>query len=247
MFDTLFEKSILIHTQSTEQIRARLGEVRERIDVSARRSGRASEEITLIAVSKTHPPEMLRHALDAGASDFGENRVQEAEAKIEKLSDAHARWHLIGHLQSNKARRVVKLFDCVHTLDSVELAARLERLCEEEARRELDVLIQIDLGGEATKSGAREDEVSGLVEALGAATHLRCVGLMIIPPFYDDAELVRPLFRRLRGMRDELRARGVFGSGGGELSMGMSHDYEVAIEEGSTMVRVGTAIFGARG
>jgi hypothetical protein len=234
---------------------SRLDEVRGRIAACAARSGRAldgDDEITLIAVSKTHPAEMVLEASAAGVSDFGENRVQEAEEKIEIVRRATLegarppRWHLIGHLQSNKARRAVKLFDLIHTIDSAELIERLERTCADEGRAELPVLLQVDLAGEETKAGAPVDALPELVAKFGSCSHLRLAGLMTLPPFYEDAERVRPYFRRLRELRDEWREREAFGDGRGELSMGMSHDYEVAIEEGATMVRVGTAIFGAR-
>jgi pyridoxal phosphate enzyme (YggS family) len=236
-------------TAETEAIRARLEGVRRRVADAAARAGRRADAVGLVAVSKTHPASLLRSAAAAGATDFGENRVQEAEAKIEELGpDAPGvRWHLIGHLQSNKARRAVKLFDLVHTVDAAALVERLERLCVEESRARLDVLLQVDLAGEATKEGAREDELPRIASALGACERLRCTGLMTVPPFFEDVERVRPYFRRLRGLRDEWRARGLFGEGPGELSMGMSHDFEAAVEEGATLVRVGTAIFGARG
>ncbi|HVF55996.1 MAG TPA: YggS family pyridoxal phosphate-dependent enzyme [Pyrinomonadaceae bacterium] len=230
-----------------ETLRARLEEVRRRIDASAGRAGRVPEEVTLIAVSKTHPVALLREAVAAGARVFGENRVQEAEAKIEELSrDADVRWHLIGHLQANKARRAARLFDCIHSVDSVALVERLERLCVEENRERLEILLQIDLAGEATKEGAREDEVPALVASLASCERLRLKGLMTLPPFEEEAERVRPFFRRLRELRDRLRDANAFPEGAGELSMGMSHDFEVAVEEGATLVRVGTAIFGAR-
>jgi pyridoxal phosphate enzyme (YggS family) len=229
-----------------EGLAERLALVRQRIEMSARRSGRAPQDVTLIAVSKTHPPEILERAIAAGASDLGENRVQEADAKITKLGRERARWHLIGHLQANKARRAVALFDVVHSLDSASLARRLDRLCVDASRAELPVLIQVDLGGEETKSGVEEDELPRVVEAVVACERLRLKGLMTLPPFFEDAELARPYFRRLRELRDALASRGNFGPRRGELSMGMSHDFEVAIEEGATMVRVGTAIFGAR-
>jgi pyridoxal phosphate enzyme (YggS family) len=229
-----------------DELRARLAEVRHRIDARARGAGRDPAEVKLIAVSKTHPPELLRRAIAAGVRDLGENRVQEADAKILEIGRETVRWHLIGHLQANKARRAVLLFDLIHSLDSASLARRLDRLCQETGRDELPVLIQVDLGGEATKSGVSQKELPELIEAVGACVRLRLQGLMTLPPFFEDAELVRPFFGRLRVLRDEFRARGVFGSGEGELSMGMSHDYEVAIEEGATMVRVGTAIFGER-
>lgn len=232
---------------SLEELRKRLDEVRLRIAASAQLAGRQPEEIKLIAVSKTHPAEVLRWAIEAGVTDLGENRVQEAEGKIEEIGRTRARWHLIGHLQSNKARRAVSLFDLIHSLDSVELAQRLDRLCSEEGRSRLPVLIQVDLGREETKAGASESELPEIVERVAACEHLSLTGLMTLPPFFEDAERVRPFFRRLRELRDRYKARGHFGDASGELSMGMSNDFEVAIEEGATMVRVGTAIFGERG
>ena len=232
--------------QELEVLRSRLDEVRGRIKQSARMTGRAPEGIKLIAVSKTHAAGVLREALVAGVTDFGENRVQEAEGKIAELKDAPARWHLIGPLQANKARRAVKLFDCIHTVDSPALVERLERLCDEEGRAALPILLQINLAEEETKAGARVEAMPGIVEKLNACERLRLTGLMTLPPFYEDAERVRPFFRRLRDLRDGLAGQGVFKSGAGELSMGMSHDFEIAVEEGATMVRVGTAIFGGR-
>jgi PLP dependent protein len=230
---------------------ARAGEVLGRIAAAARRAGRAPEEVALVAVSKTHPASLVREAAEAGLLDFGENRVQEAETKIAglKAEAPGLRWHLIGHLQPNKARRAARLFDLIHTVDSAALVTRLERICAEEAREALDVLVQVDLAGEETKSGAAEAELPGVFEELGRCERVRCKGLMLLPPFFVDAERVRPFFQRLRRLRDEWGARGAFGvgGGGGELSMGMSHDYEVAVEEGATLVRVGTAVFGERG
>ena len=230
-------------------LRARVERVHSRISASATRAGRDPREVTLVAVSKTHPSSLVREGASAGLRDFGENRVQEAEGKIAELKreDAALRWHLIGHLQANKARRAVGLFDLIHSVDSASLVARLERVCAEEGRTELDVLLQVDLAGEETKSGADEGELPALVESLKACSRVRCRGLMSLPPFFEDAELVRPYFRRLRSLRDELRARRVFGEGVGELSMGMTHDFEIAVEEGATFVRVGTALFGERG
>ncbi|MBV9959212.1 MAG: YggS family pyridoxal phosphate-dependent enzyme [Acidobacteria bacterium] len=226
----------------------RLALIRRRIDACAHGAGRAPEEVELIAVSKTHPAALLREAIAAGVESFGENRVQEAEAKIMELGREGVRWHLIGHLQANKARRAVQLFDVIHSLDSDALARRLDRLCAEEERALLPVLIQVDLAGEETKTGASVDALPELVAVVNAAQHLRLAGLMTLPPFFEEAEQARPFFRRLRELRDELAAGGAFGgSARGELSMGMSHDFEVAIEEGATMVRVGTAIFGERG
>ncbi len=227
-------------------LRERLVEIREKIATVARRCGREPKEITLVAVSKTHPVSVVREALGVGVTDFGENRVQEAESKIPALGYEAARWHLIGHLQANKARRAVKLFNLVHTLDSVSLADRLDRACVEEDRVELPVLIQVDLAGETAKSGVSESGLSELAKAVNQLSRLRLQGLMTLPPFFEGAEQVRPFFRRLRELRDELQAAGHFGEGRGELSMGMSHDFEVAAEEGATIVRVGTAIFGER-
>ena len=231
---------------SSNQLQERLAEVRRKIERSAQRAGRDKTEIKLVAVSKTHPPDTIRRAIEAGVSDLGENRVQEADAKIQEIGHEHVRWHLIGHLQANKARRAVMLFDLIHSLDSVSLARRLDRLCEETERATLPVLIQVDLGGEETKAGISEAELPELVSAVIECRHLELIGLMTLPPFFEDAGRVRPYFRRLRELRDELSARNAFDGMAGELSIGMSHDYEVAIEEGATFVRVGTAIFGER-
>jgi PLP dependent protein len=233
-------------TGKMENLRARLEQVRQTIELSVRRCGRSLDEITLVAVSKTHPAEVVREAIAAGVSDLGENRVQETEAKIPEVGRNAARWHLIGHLQSNKARRAVELFDVIHSLDSVALARRLDLMCGELNRVVLPVLIQVDLGHEQTKTGIDENELSALVEAVKKSEHLRLTGLMTLPPYFDDAEQARPFFRRLRKLRDELREQGAFDDLRGELSMGMTNDYEVAIEEGATMLRVGTAIFGER-
>jgi pyridoxal phosphate enzyme (YggS family) len=233
--------------KAASSLSERVEEVRDGIQAAALRSGRSPEEITLVAVSKTHPAEAVRVAIAAGLDNFGENRVQEAESKIPEVGRTAARWHLIGHLQSNKARRAVELFDCIHSLDSADLAKRLNRICEELDRPELPVLIQIDLGQETTKTGIDENGARELVTVLRESARLRLAGLMTLPPFFDEAEKVRPYFRRLRELRDELKAQGAFGDHPGELSMGMTHDYEVAIQEGATMVRVGTAIFGDRG
>jgi pyridoxal phosphate enzyme (YggS family) len=229
-----------------QELQIRLGEVRGRIAAAARRSQRDLEDITLVAVSKTHPAEVVAQASSFGITDFGENRVQEAETKIGGLAQTNIRWHLIGHLQANKVRRAVKLFDVIHSLESAELARRLERSCLELGRENLPVLIQVDLAGEATKSGATVAALPELVKVVNGCSHLSLTGLMVLPPFFDDPETVRPFFRRLRELRDELQAAGQFGKERGELSMGMTHDFEVAVEEGATMLRVGTAIFGER-
>ncbi len=229
-----------------EQLSARLTAVRERIAVAAKACGREADEVKLIAISKTHPASVIRTLIELGATDLGENRVQEAEGKITEIGRERVRWHLVGHLQANKARRAVDLFEVIHSLDSMDLARRLDRLCGEMGREKLQVLIQVDLGHEETKSGIDESELNHMVDSLQSLTHLELIGLMTLPPFFDDTEQSRPFFRRLCELRDELGSRGAFGSRRGELSMGMTHDFEVAIQEGATMVRIGTAIFGER-
>jgi PLP dependent protein len=225
-------------------IRARLADVRARIARAAGRAGRDPSAIRLIAVSKTFPAECVRAAADAGQVDFGENKVQEALIKMDQTSDLDVRWHLIGHLQSNKAKKAGR-FDVVHSVDAVELVRRIDEAARAAGRR-IDLLVQVDLAGEVTKHGAREDELAAIFDAAPSVRACRFVGLMIIPPAVDDPEDARPYFRALRGVRERLLARGVDASMLQELSMGMSHDFEVAVEEGSTLVRVGTAVFGGR-
>ena len=220
-------------------LRGNMSAVKERIERAAHKVGRNSKEIKLVAVSKTHPLEVLQSAIESDIRVFGENKVQEAEDKINVLGRENLEWHLIGHLQSNKARKAVQLFDVIHTLDSIELATRLERICLEENKESLSVLVQIDLALEATKNGVSENDLPQLIEFLKTCERLKFDGLMIIPPYFDDVEKVRPYFKRLREIRDEVLPNG-------ELSMGMSQDFETAIEEGATIVRVGTAIFGQR-
>ncbi|HET6647495.1 MAG TPA: YggS family pyridoxal phosphate-dependent enzyme, partial [Pyrinomonadaceae bacterium] len=193
-------------TEAATDLRSPLAQVRERIATAAARGGRESTEVTLVAVSKTHPAAAVRAALSAGVIDFGENRVQEAESKIPLLKDAGARWHLIGHLQANKARRAVRLFEVIHTVDSTSLAERLDRACADEQRQELRILIQVDLAGEVTKSGVAENKLSDLVESMRQCPRLRLTGLMVLPPFFEDPEQVRPFFKRLRELRDEIQS-----------------------------------------
>ncbi|MGH9795734.1 MAG: YggS family pyridoxal phosphate-dependent enzyme [Candidatus Acidiferrales bacterium] len=250
--------------------------IRERIAAAAARAGRRAEEITLVAVSKTFPAERIREAYAAGVRHFGENRVQEWESKAAQLADLRdATWHLVGHLQSNKARRAVELFDVIDSVDSVALAERLDRFIKERqkstaesaeaqsAQRRLPVLIEVRLAPEESKHGVEPDELPRVAQAVLALPHLELRGLMCIPPWCDEPEDARRYFRRLRELRDEVRQR-VGGLApqtqrGGppphgaqlaaplpELSMGMSHDFEVAIEEGATQVRIGTVIFGKR-
>jgi pyridoxal phosphate enzyme (YggS family) len=228
-------------------IASNLAEIRERIARAAQRAGRQPDEVALMAVSKTHPAAAILEAIAAGQSLFGENRVQEFAGKRDEVlaHSAGAEFHLIGHLQSNKAARAAELFDAIDTVDSLRLAERLNEAAERLNRR-LDVLIEINIGGEAAKSGLDPDsgELHELLEAQARLTSVAIRGCMTVPPFTDDPEGARGCFRQLREVRDRLSAQS--GLALAELSMGMSHDFEVAIEEGSTCVRVGTAIFGAR-
>ena len=229
----------------SQQIRDSLSRVREQIAAAAQRAGRRSEEITLIGVSKTHPAEAIRAAYEAGLRHFGENRVQEWEGKRAALADLQATWHLIGHLQSNKAARAAGLFHSVDSVDDFGLAQRLERArAEAPGSQKLRVLLEVRVEQEESKSGAKIEEAGALAESISRLSCIELAGLMCIPPFLEDAEKVRPYFRRLREVRDSL-AREI-GRELPVLSMGMSHDFEVAIEEGATEVRVGTAIFGSR-
>jgi len=226
-------------------IRANLKVVRTRVARAAARVGRDPAGVRLIAISKTFGMDYVRAAAAAGLSDFGENRVQEALQKIEAGADMALTWHLVGHLQSNKARRAAASFGVIHSVDSLDLLHHLERAAAEVGRRPR-VLVQVDLAGEATKFGAPPSEAAAIVRDAATCQALRLAGLMVLPPFIEDPDGVRPYFARLRTLRDAWVESGVPAAMLGELSMGMSHDFEVAIEEGATMVRVGTAIFGAR-
>jgi pyridoxal phosphate enzyme (YggS family) len=228
-----------------EEIPRRLAAVRERIADAAGRAGRRAGEVRLIAVSKTHPLDAVRAAADAGQLDFGENKVQEALQKIAQSADNRLRWHLIGHLQSNKAKKAASGLSAIHSIDSVDLLRKVDQAAAA-AGRAIDVLVQVDLALEETKFGAPEDAVAGIFAEAARCTAARMTGLMLLPPLADNPEAARPWFSRLRGVRDRLRDSGVPAERLRELSMGMSHDFEVAIEEGATMVRVGTAIFGER-
>ncbi len=222
--------------------------VRQRIAAAARRSGRSPAEIALMAVSKTQPPERIREAYNAGQRLFGENRVQEFSGKAGALGDlSDAEWHMIGHLQTNKAAKTVELFRAVDSVDSLKLAQKLDAAARALGKK-LDVLVEINVGGEAAKSGVAPDSPA-LEALLVAAPRLEALefrGLMTVPPFTDNPEGARPYFRGLRALRDNLAARKLPAIAMHQLSMGMSHDFEVAIEEGSNCVRVGTAIFGER-
>jgi PLP dependent protein len=227
-------------------LRARLAAVRDRIATAAARAGRDPATVRLVAVSKTFSADHIRAATDLGQLDFGENKVQEALDKMDRTADLPIRWHLVGHLQSNKAKKAGSRFDVVHSVDTIDVAERLDQGASA-ASRSIELLAQVDLAGEATKHGARADEVPALLEAGDGFQAARFVGLMLLPPAFDDPEGARPFFHGVRALRDDLERRGVDQSKLRELSMGMSHDLEVAIQEGATMIRVGTAIFGSRG
>jgi len=226
-------------------LRARLADVRARIARAAGRAGRDPASIRLVAVSKTFPAGYVRAAADAGQIDFGENKVQEALAKMDETADLPLQWHLVGHLQSNKARKAGARFDVVHSIDDAALIARLDEAAAAAGRR-VEVLVQVDLAGETTKYGAGQNELLSIFTAARTARAVQVSGLMLIPPAVEDPEQARPFFRRLRAVRDRLRDEGVEPAMLNELSMGMTHDFEVAIEEGATIVRIGTAIFGSR-
>lgn len=222
-------------------MRERLKSINEKIAAACQRAGRDFFDVTLVAVSKTVEPERIRQAIEAGVRVLGENRVQEAASKINELAavvaEHNVEWHLIGHLQSNKARRAVELFSAVQSVDSFKLADRLDNIAGELGKK-LPVFIEVNLGDEESKAGAKPDEVLPLCEQVSKLTNLELKGLMAVPPFLENAEDVRPFFRRLRTLRDQAQLK--------ELSMGMSHDFEIAIEEGATIVRIGTALFGER-
>jgi PLP dependent protein len=237
-------------------VAANLERIKERVRLAADRAGRRTEDVTIVAVSKTFPFEAIRAAYHAGLRHFGENRVQEWESKQPHVVDLDASWHLIGHLQGNKARRAASLFDRVDSVDSFAVAQKLDaafaadltgekgEVTVVERDKALQVLIEVRLSDEATKSGAAESDLPAVAEGVATLAHLRLLGLMTIPPFLDDPEKVRPYFSKLRKLRDDLAQR--LGRTLPVLSMGMSYDFDVAIEEGATEIRVGTALFGER-
>ena len=226
-------------------IAERLQHVRLRLDEAAVGAGRLPSSVRLVAVSKTFPNSAIREAYEAGQRDFGENRVQEGLQKIRETADLSIRWHLLGHLQTNKARKAGQAFAVVQSVDSVELLKKLDEAAGETGQT-LDLLIQVDLAKEATKFGAPPEQVPRILDAARACQAARVVGLMTLPPVPDSPEDARPWFKRLRDLRDEWVTAGVPPSMLAELSMGMSGDFEVAVQEGATVVRVGSAIFGSR-
>ncbi|MBX3277557.1 MAG: YggS family pyridoxal phosphate-dependent enzyme [Acidobacteria bacterium] len=253
----------------TSGIGARLAGIRAQISAACLRSNRSTDEVTLVAVSKTVSVERIRSGISAGLRVFGENRVQEAGEKIAALAHYTAafgtereigcetgretgpetgceiEWHLIGHLQSNKARRAVELFSTIHSIDGVKLAERIDRVAGELGRR-VNVLVEVNLGGESSKAGLAEHEALPAIELIAKLPNLDLKGLMTVPPYLEPAERVRPFFRRLRELRDEAHKCGIADERFQSLSMGMSHDFGIAVEEGATMVRIGTALFGPR-
>ena len=229
----------------TTDIALRLKGVRNRIADAARRAGRSPSSVHLVAVSKTFPIEAVRVAAGEGQIDFGENKVQEGVSKMLEAGGLPLRWHLIGHLQSNKAKKAAASFDAIHSIDSVDLLRKVDQGAAA-ARRRVDVLIQVDLAQEPTKHGALERDVPSIIEAALSCSWARLTGLMVLPPAADDPAGARPYFRALRALRDAYTTGGVDSSMMAELSMGMSDDFEVAVEEGATLVRVGSAIFGER-
>ena len=228
---------------ASSTIAANLAQIRERIDRAAQHAGRRAEEITIVAVTKTHPAETILAAYQAGLRHFGENRVQEFESKTPALTNLTASWHLIGHLQSNKAARAARLFNRIDSVDSLSLAQRLDAAAAAENKK-LGVLIEVHLSDETTKSGVSEADLPALAESVSTFPNLQLRGLMTIPPFFEQPEAVRPFFRKLAELREKVSRR--IAKPLPILSMGMSHDFEVAIEEGATEIRPGTALFGAR-
>ena len=221
---------------AVSEVAHNINQIRQRIRSAAERGGRRPEEIVLVAVSKTVEPERVEEAIGAGQTVFGESKVQEANAKIPLVS-GRAHWHMIGHLQSNKARHAVSLFDLIHSVDSVKLAAELNKWAEAGGKVQA-ILLEVNVSGEASKFGLKPEDLESTLAQINQFSRLGVQGLMTIAPYAEKAEKARPYFRRLRELRDALNLR--------ELSMGMTHDFEVAIEEGATMVRVGSAIFGER-
>jgi len=215
--------------------------VMERIEKAARRAGRDPKEIKLVAVSKTVEAARVKEAIEAGVSILGENYVQEAQKKIEEIGKPVA-WHFVGHLQSNKAKYAVRLFDMIHSIDSLTLAQELNRRAEQEGQV-VKVMIEVNISGEATKFGTDEEKVLSIIKGILSLNHLSLEGLMTMPPYFDSPEMSRPYYIKLRDLKEKMAKEGISLK---ELSMGMSNDFEIAIEEGATYVRVGTAIFGAR-
>ena len=226
-------------------MKAHIDTIRGRIRSAVLAAGRRPDTVRLVAVSKTVPAERVREAVAAGITLLGENYIQEAREKVEALHDLGLSWHFIGHLQSNKAKYAVRLFDMIHSVDSIKLARELDKQAAKNAKMQ-DILIQVNTGKEASKSGVYEEEALALVREAGRMEHLAVKGLMTLPPYFNAPEKVRPYFQALRELRDRIRDEALNGVAMEELSMGMTGDFEAAIQEGATLVRIGTAIFGER-
>ncbi|WP_020587478.1 YggS family pyridoxal phosphate-dependent enzyme [Desulfobacter curvatus] len=227
------------------QIQSNIKKIQDEICAAAQKSGRNASGVTLIAVSKRKPAEMIQQAIDAGHRDFGENYIQEAMEKIDLLGRESATWHFIGHLQSNKAKFAVKYFDLIHTVDTVKLAKEINRQAEKIGKIQ-EILLQVNIARETTKSGAQESEIMDIANQVCQFDNLHVSGLMCMPPFFDDPEEARIYFKRLKQISKDIEALNLPHTDMTHLSMGMSNDFTVAVEEGATLVRVGTAIFGAR-
>jgi len=229
-----------------ETIQSRLKRVKDRVTAAALACGRDPKAVNLVAVSKTVPADRVLAAINAGVTDLGENYVQEAREKIEALGRETVSWHFIGHLQSNKAKYAVKLFDLIHSVDSLKLAKELDRRARAVGKAQ-KVLVQVNISGEATKSGIETEQAVALVRQMARLDNLAICGLMTMPPYFNSPEKARPYFRALRDLRDLILTEAIPNVSMAELSMGMSGDFEAAIQEGATLVRIGTAIFGERG
>jgi pyridoxal phosphate enzyme (YggS family) len=227
-----------------ETLKERIEEILAQVHSAAGQAGRNPEEIRVLAVSKTHPAPLIREAYACGLTCFGENRVQEAEGKMTELKDLPLEWHLIGQLQTNKVKKALSLFSCIHSVDRPKLVHVLDREAEE-TQREIRVFLQVNIGEEESKAGVSEEDFERLLQSALEAPRLKVQGLMTVPPYFEDPEDVRPYFRRLRELGERYRQE-LVGDGRLELSMGMTHDFPVAIQEGATLVRIGTAIFGTR-
>jgi hypothetical protein len=227
------------------QIQSNLKKIHDDIHAAAQKSGQDASRVTLIAVSKKKPPEMIQQAIDAGQKDFGENYIQEAMEKIDLLGRKSATWHFIGHLQSNKAKFAVKYFDLIHTVDKVKLAKEINRQAQKTGKVQ-EILLQVNISQETTKSGAKENEIVDIAKQVCRFDNLHVSGLMCMPPFFDDPEDARIYFKRLKQISKDIEALNLPNTTMTHLSMGMSNDFPIAVEEGATLVRVGTAIFGAR-
>ena len=227
------------------QIQSNLKKIHDDLRAAAQKSGQDASQVTLIAVSKKKPPEMIQQAIDAGQKNFGENYIQEAMEKIDLLGRKSAIWHFIGHLQSNKAKFAVKYFDLIHTVDKVKLAKEINRQAQKIGKMQ-EILLQVNISQETTKSGAKENEIVDIAKQVCRFDNLHVSGLMCMPPFFDDPEDARIYFKRLKQISKDIEALNLPNTTMTHLSMGMSNDFPVAVEEGATLVRVGTAIFGAR-